>query len=228
MPFLLASCPVGSIYSCIIFWWNVLCAAVKNIHFDLRRASLSQRWILTNLRLPFKRLYNIYPPNKVDHIAQSPSKQPCFLSSSCSLSSQCSHSQSFKAKKLYILSLLHLNAWNKPWSPLLLSQVLLRTLYRDIMLCKLSGFGGLRQRERQLLLWERCRKTNQLSGLKSWAINSSCNYPEQNFVNICKLHPIFAWRVATHEGDLPRSEGCHLREFWRSRVQEIISKYLLN
>lgn len=43
----------------------------------------------------------------------------------------------------------------------------------------------------QLLLWEWCRKTNQLSGLKSRAINSSFNYPEQNFINICKLHPTY-------------------------------------
>lgn len=54
-----------------------------------------------------------------------------------------------------------------------------------------QAFGGLRQGERQLLLWEQCRKTNQLSGLKSWAINSSFNYPEQNFINICKLHPTY-------------------------------------
>lgn len=47
-------------------------AAVKNIHPDLQRVSLSQKWILTNFRLPFKRLYNIYPPNKVYHFAQNP------------------------------------------------------------------------------------------------------------------------------------------------------------
>lgn len=80
-------------------------ATVKNIHSDLQRVSLSQRWILTNLRLPFKRLYNTYPPNKVYHLVQSPSRQLCFLSSSCSRSSQCSHSQTFKAKKaLHIVS----------------------------------------------------------------------------------------------------------------------------
>lgn len=38
-----------------------------------------------------------------------------------------------------------------------------------------QAFGGLRQGESQLLLWERCRKTDQLSGLKSWAINSRFN-----------------------------------------------------
>lgn len=45
---------------------------------------------------------------------------------------------------------------------------------------------GLRHGVMQLLLWEQWRKTSQLSGLKSWAINSSFNYPEQDFVNVCK------------------------------------------
>jgi len=54
-----------------------------------------------------------------------------------------------------------------------------------------QAFGGLRHWVMQLLLWEQRRKTNQLSGLKSWAINSSFNQPEQNFLNICKLHPTY-------------------------------------
>lgn len=45
-------------------------------------------------------------------------------------------------QKFYILSLLCLNAWNKPWSPSLHSQVLLRTPCRDNMLCKPSGLWG--------------------------------------------------------------------------------------
>lgn len=84
----------------------------------------------------------IYPPNGVCRIAWSPSRQLCFLSSLCSFSSQCNCSQIFKAKKLYILSILHLNALDKPQSPLLLSQVLLKTWYIDNTLCKPAGLWG--------------------------------------------------------------------------------------
>lgn len=87
--------------------------------------------------------------------------------------------------------------------------------------------GGLRHWVMQLLLWEWRRKTNQLSGLKSRAINSSFNYPEQSLINICKLHPTYFHTNSGSPWEL-RSEGHWRREFWRSRIQQIFQNSLLN
>lgn len=183
----------GFLVTCALQQWSISI-------LTLQRVSLSQTWILTSFTLLFKRLYNIYPPNRVCHFAQRPSRQLCFLFSLCSFSSQCNRSQIFKANKLYILSILRLNALDKPQSPLLLSQVLLKTQCIDNTLCKPAGLGGLTHGIMQLLLWERCIKPNQLSGLKSRAISSSFNYTE-----LYKYLPIMPY-LLSHEDSQPMRE----------------------
>ena len=119
---LLGSCLVGSTHPCIFFWWNA--PSCSGVYPSWPPESQSEPNLKSNHRLPLKRLYNIYPPNEVCHVAQSPDRWLGFLSSSRSFGSHCNHPQTFK---LYILPSLCLNAWNKPQSPLLLSQVLLKT-----------------------------------------------------------------------------------------------------
>lgn len=84
--------------------------------------------------------------------------------------------------------------------------------------------GGWRHCVMQLLLWEWRRKTNQLSGLKSPAINSGFNYPEQSLINICKLHPTY-FHTNSESPREPRSEGHWWREFRRSRIQQIFQHF---
>lgn len=167
----------------------VKCAAVKNIHSDLWRASLSQRWILTNYHLRGFITSTLLTRSTtlLRAPANSPASSPLHAHSAPSaVIPKVSKPKSF-TYCLFSISMPGTSHGRLYYS----AKCYWEHCRETFCYANHQAFGGLRQRERQLPMWERCRKTNQLSGLKSWAINSSFNYPEQNFVNICKLHPTY-------------------------------------
>lgn len=125
VPFLLTSCPVGSTHACSFLvkctlqQWSISILTFggsvwAKVEFVLT-SDYRLRGFITSILLTRSVMLLRAP---ADSSASSPLRAH---SAPRAIIPRFS-----KPKKLYILSILRLNAWNKPWSPLLLSQVLLK------------------------------------------------------------------------------------------------------
>lgn len=158
---------------------------MKYIHSDLQRISLSQRWILTNFNYHLRGFITSTLLTR----STTSLRAPADSSASSPLHAHSAPSAVIPEVPKPKSFTYHLFSVSMPATSrgrLYYSAKCYWEHHREtICYANHQAFGGLRQGKRQLLLWDQCRKTNQLSGLKSWAINSSFNYPEQNFINIC-------------------------------------------
>lgn len=142
----------------------VKCAAVKNIHSDLWRASLSQRWILTNYHLRGFITSTLLTRSTtlLRAPANSPASSPLHAHSAPSaVIPKVSKPKSF-TYCLFSISMPGTSHGRLYYS----AKCYWEHCRETFCYANHQAFGGLRQRERQLPMWERCRKTNQLSGLK--------------------------------------------------------------